>query len=74
MSKSTNIKLISVAFDTDGDKRLAKKLEKQWLGKVFTVDHEEDEDPLDLFADAVSYQTGFCVFSLSGTVDEEMMS
>ncbi len=63
---TTTIKITSVSFDTDGNKKLARSLAKETVGKSYEVEHEADEDPLDLLADTVSDHTGWCVFSISG--------
>ncbi len=68
--KQTTIKLTSVSFDTDGDETLAAKLEKENQGSLYTVEHEEDENPLDLLADLVSDISGWCVFSVNGEIVE----
>ena len=51
MSKTTSIKVTAIDFDTDGNKKLAKSLASKTIGQVFDVEHDEDEDPLDLLAD-----------------------
>lgn len=68
MSKTTKIRITAIDFDTDGNKKLAKKLSKDTIGQVYQVEHEEDEDPLDLLADVVSDGTGWCINSLQGDI------
>lgn len=68
MSKTTKIRITAIDFDTDGNKKLAKKLSKNTIGQVYQVEHEEDEDPLDLLADVVSDETGWCINSLQGDI------
>lgn len=70
MSKITSIKVTAIDFDTDGNKKLAKSLASKTIGQVFNVEHEEDEDPLDLLADVISDDIGWCINSLSGDVVE----
>lgn len=65
---TTIIRITAIDFDTDGNKKLAKKLAKENIGKLFEVEHDEDEDPFDLLSDVVSDVTGWCMFSLSGEV------
>ncbi len=70
MSKTTSIKVTAIDFDTDGNKKLAKSLASKTIGQVFDVEHDEDEDPLDLLADMISDDIGWCINSLSGEVVE----
>jgi len=70
MSKTTSIKVTAIDFDTDGNKKLAKSLASKTIGQVFNVEHDEDEDPLDLLADVISDDIGWCINSLSGEVVE----
>jgi hypothetical protein len=53
----------SIKFDTDGDKKLAKKLQKEWIGKTFEADNWEDANQRG--ADIISDQCGWCIFSLN---------
>ena len=46
-----------IRYDTDGDKELADSLPKS-----VTVELDEDADPDMEIADAVSDETGFCIF------------
>ena len=55
--------ITSIKFDTDGDKKLAKKLEKEYVGKTFEAVDEEDADARG--ADIISDQSGWCIFSLN---------
>jgi len=55
-------KVTAIKFDTDGDEKLAKKLETEWIGKVFEADDAEDADVRG--ADIVSDESGWCIFSL----------
>jgi len=55
-------KVTAIKFDTDGDKELAKELEKEWISKTFEADDAEDADARG--ADIVSDESGFCIFSL----------
>jgi len=55
-------KITEVEFDTDGDKKLAKKLAKEYVGKEFEADDFEDADARA--ADIVSDMSGFCIFSI----------
>lgn len=52
----------SIQFDTDGDKELAKKLEKEWVGKTFEADDEEDANARG--ADIISDKCGWCISSI----------
>lgn len=70
MSKTTSIKVTAIDFDTDGNKKLAKSLASKTIGQVFNVEHDEDEDTLDLLADVISDDIGWCINSLSGEVVE----
>ena len=70
MSKTTSIKVTAIDFDTDGNKKLAKSLASKTIGQVFNVEHDEDEDPLDLLADVISDDIGWCINSPSGEVVE----
>lgn len=56
-------RITEVEFDTDGDKKLAKKLQKQYVGQTFEAEDETDADMCG--ADYVSDISGFCVFSLN---------
>ena len=66
MSKFTLIKVTAIDFDTDGNKKLAKSLASKTIGQTFSVEHEEDEDPLDLLADVISDDIGWCINSRNG--------
>jgi hypothetical protein len=52
-------KVTSVKFDTDGDKKLAAKLAKQYKGWEFEADDDHDAD--ERAADILSDRTGWCV-------------
>jgi hypothetical protein len=54
------IKVTNIQFDTDGNKSLNKSLRNQYKEMYFIVD--DDFDPEEEIADAVSDQTGFCIF------------
>lgn len=67
--KEVTIRVTAIDFDTDGNKRLAKKLAKETIGKTFDIGViDDDEDPMDFLADAVSDSTGWCVNWVSGEV------
>jgi len=55
-------KVTSVKFDTDGDKKLAAKLAKQYKGWEFEADDMHDAD--ERAADIVSDDSGYCVFEV----------
>jgi hypothetical protein len=54
--------ITSIDFDTDGNKKLAKKLQKEWIGKTFEADNMFDANQRG--ADIISDQSGWCIFSL----------
>jgi len=56
-------RITSIEFDTDGDKKLAKSLAKEWIGKTFIADDEEDANARG--ADIISDESGWCIFSLN---------
>lgn len=55
--KKYKILITDIQWDTDGDKRLFKKLPQkiEWEGEI---DEEDDID--EVIGDAISDQTGFC--------------
>jgi hypothetical protein len=55
-------KVTAIKFDTDGDKALAKKLAKEWIGKTFEADDMADADARG--ADIISDASGWCIFEL----------
>jgi inosine/xanthosine triphosphate pyrophosphatase family protein len=55
-------KVTAIKFDTDGDKKLAKRLEREWIGKTFEANDADDADACG--ADIISDESGFCIFSL----------
>jgi hypothetical protein len=57
-----------IKFDTDGDKKLANKLEKEWVGKTFEAEDIEDADVRG--ADIISDQCGWCIFSLDFKIEK----
>lgn len=67
---TTTIRITAIDFDTDGDKKLAKSLAKETVGKLFEVEHDEDQDPFDLLSDVISDHTGWCINSVSGEIVE----
>ena len=54
--------VIDIKFDTDGDKKLAKKLQKEWVGKTFEAN--DTEEAYVYGADIISDKSGWCIFSL----------
>ena len=60
----------SIQFDTDGEKELAKKLEKEWVGKTFEADDEEDANARG--ADIISDECGWCISNLDFTKTKEL--
>ncbi len=59
-------KIAQVNFDTDGNKRLAKELSKEYVGKTLEVNDDElseDEAQEDVM-NAVSDQSGWCIFGI----------
>jgi hypothetical protein len=54
--------ITDIEFDTDGDKKQARKLQK-WVGKPFEADSLEDANQRG--ADIISDQCGFCIISLN---------
>jgi hypothetical protein len=65
---TTKIIITDIAFDTDGDSEMADALKAKSIGKVYEVEHESDEDPIDLLADKVSDNTGWLVEFVSGEI------
>jgi len=63
---TSKVKITAVSFDTDGNKKLAKSLSQQYVGSTHDIEHEADEDPLDLIADIISNDSGWCIFSIAG--------
>jgi hypothetical protein len=59
-------KITSIKFDTDGNKSLAKKLAKEWVGKIFEADDEDDANAR--CADIVSDESGWCIFEMDFSV------
>lgn len=58
MKRKYKILITDIQWDTDGDKRLFKKLPQkiEWEGEI-----DEEEDDIDeVIGDAISDQTGFC--------------
>jgi hypothetical protein len=51
--------IVNIDFDTDGQKRLANRLKKQWVGKVF--EFEDADEASDFCADLISDACGYCV-------------
>jgi hypothetical protein len=52
-------RITEIDFDTDGDRKLAKKLAKEWVGKVFEAEDVEDADMNG--ADIISDESGWCI-------------
>lgn len=62
MNKIT-VKCIEIQWDTDGDKRLLKKLPKN---VTLTIDdYFEGDDLDDVIADMLSDEYGFCLFGFN---------
>lgn len=55
--------ITEIEFDTDEDKKLAKKLQKEWVGKTFEAKNQADADQRG--ADIISDQCGWCILSLN---------
>jgi hypothetical protein len=53
-------RITKVEFDTGGNKALAKRLAKEYVGSIFLADNDHDAD--ERAADIVSDASGWCVF------------
>ena len=62
MNKMT-VKCTEIQWDTDGDKRLLKKLPKNVF--ITIEDYCEGDDLDDIIADMLSDEYGFCLFGFN---------
>jgi hypothetical protein len=60
--RERKFRITQVEFDTDGDKALAKRLTKKYVGKCFLAESQKDAD--ERAADIVSDASNWCVFSI----------
>lgn len=58
----------NIQFDTDGNKKLAEELEKEWVGKTFEAEDLGDADARG--ADIISDQCGWCILSLNFKIEK----
>ncbi len=67
MSKKTRMtfEVVAIDFDTDDDTTLNATLQKQYIGTKWSVEDEKyEEEAKERVLDAISDQSGWCIFSL----------
>lgn len=67
LGRTICVKCSEIAWDTDGDKKLAKTLPQCCYINI--EDYEEGDDLDDEIADALSDLTGFCVEGFNYTIE-----